>query len=78
MGRKMLQELYFPFSPLRVPLNKSILYMHISTNTTDIGIHQLILVIACGSYLKVSVPGTDHVYNQNLNTSGPLCCQVPN
>ena len=36
----MLQEPYFPFGPLRVPLNESIMYMHISTNTTDIGIDQ--------------------------------------
>ena len=38
----MFQELYFPFGPLRVPLNESILYMHISTSTTVIGIDQLI------------------------------------
>ena len=36
----MLQEPHFPFSPLRVPLKESIMYMHISTNTTDIGIDQ--------------------------------------
>ena len=39
MGQK---KPYFPFGPLRVPLNKSILYMHMSTNTTIIGIDQLI------------------------------------
>ena len=38
----MLQEPFFPFSPLRIPFNVSILYIHISTNTTNIGIDQLI------------------------------------
>ena len=42
MGWKMLQEPFFPFSPLRIPFNVSILYMYISTNTTNIGIDQLI------------------------------------
>ena len=42
MGQKMFREQYFTFCTFRVPLNESILYMHISTNTPNIGIDQLI------------------------------------
>ena len=49
----MLQEQSFSFATLRVPLNESILHMHISTSTTNIGIDQPISSHRPGSYVKV-------------------------